>query len=375
MLRVLIDAADCVVGGGAAARHLLDALDRSASLDFQLTAIVPDGEGFAREFQNLRALRLSREATRTWRGRNRERQRLAGGAAGVDIYHGLTCNLPPSAVKAPVIVTSFTSSNPYSRHRAGWTPKDLLRFFLLRRRIRASLQRATHVVVHTDAARRLLLAEEPAVGRLPISVQPLAVAPSRKYDAVRGPQSCLLCPSSYLPHKNLHRLLEAYNLCARREDVPDLVIAGHAAEPYFSRLDAYRRTLPAAGRIRLLREQAAESMAGWYAGALAIVTPSYEETFSLPVMEAIASGIPVLCSDPGDGYWLPYTEFGPGPVYFPAFDVPAMSAAIHRILTSETARREAAGILRSNETPRTWNQYAGELLEWYGALVPQAVCA
>jgi glycosyltransferase involved in cell wall biosynthesis len=230
-------------------------------------------------------------------------------------------------------------------------------------------------VTHTQAARRLLLAEEPAAGRLPVSVQPLAVARSTKYDAARGPHSCLLCPSSYLPHKNLHRLLEAYDLCARRDDVPDLVIAGHAAEPYFSRLEAYRRTLPAAGRIRLLREQAAESMATLYSTALAIVTPSYEETFSLPVVEAIASGIPVLCSDPGDGYWLPYAEFGPGPVYFPAFDVPAMSAAIHRMLTSETARREAAGILQSNETPRTWNEYAGELLEWYGALVPQAVYA
>lgn len=375
MLRILIDAADCVVGGGAAAWHLLDALDRSAGRDFELTAIVPDGEGFGRQFQNLRALRLSREATRTWRSRNCERERLAEAAAGVDIYHGLTCNVPPSPVNAPVIVTSFTSSNPYSRHRAGWTSKDRVRFFLLRKRFRASLRRATHVVTHTDAARRLLLAEEPAARNLPISVQPLAVVPATKYDAARGPQSCLLCPSSYLPHKNLRRLLEAYDLCARQDDLPDLVITGYAPEPYFSRLDAYRRTLPAGWRIRLFREQTAESMAGWYSKALAIVTPSYEETFSLPVMEAIASGIPVMCSDPGGGYWLPYEEFGPGPVYFPAFDVPAMSAAIHRMLTSESARRKAAEILQLNGTPRTWNEYAGELLEWYGALVPQAVCA
>jgi len=51
-------------------------------------------------------------------------------------------------------------------------------------------------------------------------------------------------------------------------------------------------------------------MADLYRRALAIVVPSYEETFSLPVVEAIDAGIPVLCSDPEDSHWLPYREFG-----------------------------------------------------------------
>ena len=113
-------------------------------------------------------------------------------------------------------------------------------------------------------------------------------------------------------------------------------------------------------------------MADLYRRALAVVVPSYEETFSLPVVEAIDAGIPVLCSDPGDSHWLPYREFEPGLIYWDPFDFESIATGLIRIIRSEEERRYAADILRSNAVPRSWNDYAHQLIQCYLELIPQA---
>src|SRR5207244_893776 len=144
---------------------------------------------------------------------------------------------------------------------------------------------------------------------------------------------------------------------------PPLIVAGFADEPYRSRLEQIRRSLDSAASIQLLSEQSGAAMAELYRRALAVVVPSYEETFSLPVVEAIAAGIPVLCSDPGDSYWLPYREFEPGLIYWDPFRIESIAGALSRIIRSEDERRCVSAILHSNKSARTWNDYAHELLQ------------
>jgi Glycosyltransferase len=132
-----------------------------------------------------------------------------------------------------------------------------------------------------------------------------------------------------------------------------------------------RRSLPSAASIQLLSEQSGAGMADLYQRAAAVAVPSYEETFSLPVMEALAARIPVLCSDPGASYWLPYKEFEPGLIYWDSFNVESIAAGLSRILGSEEERRRVSAILSSNHTPRSWNDYAHELLQCYLELIPQ----
>jgi glycosyltransferase involved in cell wall biosynthesis len=230
----------------------------------------------------------------------------------------------------------------------------------------ASLDRATHIVVHTAAAKALLCEAAPTCDK-PVLVHRLGIERllDFRYDPSQLPGSCILCPSSYLPHKNLERLLRAYDRCCRIVKAPHLIIAGFAPEPYRSRLERIRRSLDSAPSIQLLGEQTGAQMTDLYRSALAVVVPSYEETFSLPVVEAIDAGIPVLCSDPGDSHWLPYREFEPGLIYWDPFSTKSITAALIRIIRSEDERRRTSAILRSNAVPRTWNDYAQQLLGCY----------
>jgi glycosyltransferase involved in cell wall biosynthesis len=370
-MRILIDAANCRVGGGAAARHLLCALD-NIETDLEITALAPAVEAFDIRTRRLRMMRLPVESSFQWWKWERARAHAAAEIGPVDIYHALTCQAPPAGVRADAVITSFTNSNPYTLRSRGWSLRDQIRLAILRRRFRASLQRATHVVTHTAAAKALLGDLFPDCAK-PVIVHRLGVEmlANFHYDAGIRPDSCILCPSSYLPHKNLERLLRAYDLCRRGAEAPTLIVAGFAAEPYFSRLERIRRSLGSAASIELLSERSGAGMEDLYRRALAVAVPSYEETFSLPVVEAVAAGIPVLCSDPGGSYWLPYREFEPGLSCWDPFNIESIASGLSRIIRSEDERRRVSMVLRSNRTPRSWNDYAHELLQCYLKLIPQ----
>jgi alpha-1,3-rhamnosyl/mannosyltransferase len=76
----------------------------------------------------------------------------------------------------------------------------------------------------------------------------------------------------------------------------DLVVAGRRAwrsKPVVRKA----RRLAAAGRIHLLDYVAEDELPALYQAALAFVYPSFMEGFGLPVLEAMASGLPVIVSD------------------------------------------------------------------------------
>src|SRR5437016_11096509 len=112
-MRILIDAANCTVGGGAAARHLLRALD-SMDADIEMIALAPAGEAFHLRPRRLRLVQLPAGSSSQWWKRQRARAQAAATIGAVDIYHALTCQAPPAGVRAGTVITSFTSSNPYT---------------------------------------------------------------------------------------------------------------------------------------------------------------------------------------------------------------------------------------------------------------------
>jgi glycosyltransferase involved in cell wall biosynthesis len=121
------------------------------------------------------------------------------------------------------------------------------------------------------------------------------------------------------PRKNLQLLCRAYaQLCAALEEPPELVLAGQGALPPAAEAElaplAARRLLaivnsPDDGQLRQL-----------YQGALCLALSSSEEGFGMVVIEAMASGIPVVstrCGGPQeiitdgvDGYLVPLDDSG-----------------------------------------------------------------
>ena len=96
-----------------------------------------------------------------------------------------------------------------------------------------------------------------------------------------------------------------------------------------------------------------------YARADAYVTPAYTETFAHPLVEAMASGVPVVASD-----LAVHREIcGDAAVYFPRFSGEALAAAVLQVGHSPEKMRRlaAAGLERSGQF--SWNTHVEKILE------------
>ncbi|MHB1833701.1 MAG: glycosyltransferase family 4 protein, partial [Solirubrobacteraceae bacterium] len=127
-------------------------------------------------------------------------------------------------------------------------------------------------------------------------VAPLPEAELRnRLDA--GDRQIVLSVSAKLPHKNLIRLIGAL------ASIPDgrrplLVLPGYPT-PHEAHLRAHAERLGATGDVRFLGWVTDDELEGLYAAAACFVFPSLYEGFGLPVLEAMARGVPVACSSRG----------------------------------------------------------------------------
>jgi glycosyltransferase involved in cell wall biosynthesis len=167
-----------------------------------------------------------------------------------------------------------------------------------------------------------------------------------------GDRQVALSVSAKRPHKNLMRLLEALAAIAP-ERRPVLVIPGYPT-PYERELRDAAARLGVVGDVRFLDWVAGPELEGLYALAALSVFPSLYEGFGLPVLEAMARGVPVACSDRGS---LPEVA-GDAALLFDPEDVTAIGAAITRLLgdRAEADRLRTAG--RVQAARFTWSAAA-----------------
>lgn len=95
------------------------------------------------------------------------------------------------------------------------------------------------------------------------------------------------------------------------------------------------------------------------------VTPAYTETFAHPLVEAMASGLPVVASD-----LAVHREIcEDAAVYFSCFSPEALASAVVQVANSPEAakRMSAAGCMRSKEF--SWNQHVNAILSLATSLI------
>jgi len=98
------------------------------------------------------------------------------------------------------------------------------------------------------------------------------------------------------PHKNIERLIHAFNMIAHRFPEVDLLLLGKPHPFETSRLKQMTSELGLSDRVFFKSYVPYRDLANWYRGALAFVYPSLWEGFGLPILEAMACGCPVLTS-------------------------------------------------------------------------------
>lgn len=161
------------------------------------------------------------------------------------------------------------------------------------------------------------------------------------------------------PRKNYVRLVQAFKAVA---GPTQLVIVGKKGWLY-RQLESAVEAWGLTGRVKTLNYVPSDDLRSLYAGACLCVFPSLYEGFGFPILEAQASGTPIICSNMSS---LPEVA-GEGALFFDPLDVGAMSAAITRVMSDDHLRTELIGKGRANLERFDWNRAAQELLGIAGA--------
>ncbi|WP_051221767.1 glycosyltransferase family 4 protein [Conexibacter woesei] len=223
--------------------------------------------------------------------------------------------------------------------------------------------RRAHVVLADSHASGDDAVELLGVRRERVEVVPLALGalPRPGADAARarttldaGDRPIVLCVAGDFAHKNLAALLDAWAVTDETQR-PLLVYVGPGTDA--GRLAAAASALGVEGDVRVLGTVSAELLEDLYAAAGALALPTRFEGFGLPLLEAMARGVPVVCSD------LPVLrEIGGDQVLYVDPDRPEqVAAAIGRALGGaidvDAARRQAATFTWTQTAARTAAAY------------------
>lgn len=103
--------------------------------------------------------------------------------------------------------------------------------------------------------------------------------------------------SSLWRYKNCEGLLRAWALAGAQVADRQLVFVGAGAKEYVAQLKSLAAGLGIGPDVLFLGKVPNSEMVNFYQAAEALVYPSFNETFGLPILEAVACGCPVVTSD------------------------------------------------------------------------------
>jgi len=170
----------------------------------------------------------------------------------------------------------------------------------------------------------------------------------------------VLFVSSLWPYKNCDGLLRAFAL--RRSEMGDrqLVIVGPGRDAqYLAKLQALVAELGIAQDVVFVGGVALEETVRFYQAADAFVYPSLNETFGLPILEAMACGCPVVTSNTSA---MPETAGGAAVLANPA-DPASIARAVIEALGPGRNQLRDSGLRRAGQF--TWAATGASTLDVY----------
>jgi glycosyltransferase involved in cell wall biosynthesis len=192
---------------------------------------------------------------------------------------------------------------------------------------------------------------------------PLPDDAAQRRHRLAGDGPYLVTVATLEPRKGLDVLLSALAETVA-PDLP-LVVVGN---PGWGGVDL-DSTLDALGlppdRVHRLSALPDEDLAAVMSGATALVAPSRAEGFGLPVAEAMALGVPVVCSDAPA-----LTEVTAGAALtVPVDDVVALAEALADVARDEALRAQLSRAGRARAAELTWQRAAEETWRVYASVI------
>lgn len=204
------------------------------------------------------------------------------------------------------VVLAIQDVGLFYREKRVRRSRSIWRHWIVRELVRQSAKRAVEVVFVSEFSRKLLSDKL----RLP-GDKTCVIYHGVDLHRFYPPTNCqsghkvnpkyILCVSHFYPHKNLETLLKAYamldsELVKRHE----LVLVGRAANQhraYAAEMRKLTRDLGIEGNVRFTGEAPYPQIHLLYRNAKVLVFPSSLEVFGIPLVEAMAAGVPVVAAN------------------------------------------------------------------------------
>jgi glycosyltransferase involved in cell wall biosynthesis len=364
-------------GIGSYVRNLVEAISRlpeSAEYDFRLyvrgedvDALPPLGDNFSTVQEDSPGYSVSELTRFSWR---LMRERL-------DLFHATHYVIPPLA-RARAVVTIHDIIHvlypQFLPNRAALVYARVM--------IRRALNRADRILTVSYNTKRDLV---DYFGIAPARVEVVynGVASSFRPDLPREerervaatyrlPRPYLLFLGGEKPHKNVRNVLRAFAQARRERALPHALVLAGPMPKNRSRVEAIISALELDSRVCRPGIVPEQDLPGLYAGADAFLYPTLYEGFGLPVVEAMASGVPVLTSSTSalqeiaGGYAL----------LVDPMDVDAIAKGIVQLATDPARRAELVELGKRRARDFSWERAARRTLQVYaealGARKPEA---
>jgi len=171
-------------------------------------------------------------------------------------------------------------------------------------------------------------------------------------------------PAQFWPHKNHRRIVQALGLLkqAHQLRIPVVFCGSYDSEiqeSTFREVMMFSSQLGLEGEIRYLGYAPDEDMSGLYAGAAALVMPTFFGPTNIPVLEAWAFGCPVLTSDIRGVR----EQVGDAALLADPTSVEAIADGIHRLWTDRELGRTLFDLGRRRLAAYTPEDYLRRLIE------------
>lgn len=282
----------------------------------------------------------------------------------VDLFHLPSFTPPPLRTRRVL----YTIHDVSFEIEPNWYPPRVVRY--LRRQVARRLACGDEILTVSESSRRDILdvygldPERVHVARL--GVDPDRFRP-RNRDEIEPVLSRYGIDAPYWldiaalqPRKNLATLLDAIEIAAGAGSARPLVVAGSEAwgcERERARLlDLERR-----GLVRHVGDVPDADLPALYAGCEVFCYPSFHEGFGLPVLEAMACGVPVVTSDAAA---LRETG-GDVTCVVPANDPDAFADALTALSRDAERRRAMSQAGRERALDHSWESCARSVLDVY----------
>jgi L-malate glycosyltransferase len=239
----------------------------------------------------------------------------------------------------------------------GFNPRLTWQYLALKPLFRRIWKSARFVVTNSIGLRALAHEFDSTVevSVIPNGVDTLEFAPDDSHDRESGH---ILCVSRLVERKGVQHLIEAMPRVIQAVPSAHLTVVGEGNMD--ERLKRRCAETQLAESVHFLGYVNHEKLPGLYRKAQVLVQPSFFEGMSNTVLEAMASGLPIVVS--GGGSEELYRN---NAIHVPYGDQEHLAVALIELLSNERARAKMAKQSRQLALQYSWNAVANQYIELY----------